>query len=84
MANNTTITGENWYEFTAFNSQSHYGFGTQAEAHKYCDLINRNREVNVYHARLMSVDETQALDSGDDTDGFSLDLAIDTEQDCSV
>jgi len=70
---------ERWYAFTAYNSQAHYGFGTEQEADKYQDILNRNREVNQYHYRAMSQEEAARLDSGDDTDGFRLDLALDTQ-----
>lgn len=74
---------EKWFEFTAYNSQTLYGFGTDAEASKYCDIINRHREVNVYGYRELSEGEAAGLESGDDTDGFRLDLELDNraEQD---
>ena len=37
-----------WFEFTAYNSQAVYGYGTKSEADKYCDHLNKGREVNVY------------------------------------
>jgi hypothetical protein len=70
---------ENWYEFTAYNSQPHYGYGTQTEADAYCDILNRNREVGQYHYRQMDSTETGRLDSGEDCDGFKLDLALDSQ-----
>jgi hypothetical protein len=70
---------EKWFEFTAYNSQAAHGFGTEEEASKYCDILNRSRDVNQYHYREMEGNETAALDSGDDTDGFRLDLELDAQ-----
>ena len=41
-------TNENWYEFTAYNTGDVYGYGSEEEAEKYCDLLNKDREINVY------------------------------------
>lgn len=72
---------EKWFAFTAYNAQPAYGFGTVHEADKYVNVLNRDREINQYHYREMSTDETVGLDSGDDTDGFRLDLALDAQAD---
>jgi hypothetical protein len=69
---------EIWFKLAAWNSQSLFGFGTEREADTYTDLLNRNREINRYHATAMDPGDCAALNSGDDTDGFRLDLAIDT------
>ena len=37
-----------WYEFTAYNSQAIYGYGTKDVADRYCDHLNKGREINVY------------------------------------
>lgn len=74
---------ETWFIFTAYNSQAHFGYGTPEEADRYCDVLNRGREINYYHAREMTPEEYARLESGDDTDGFRLDdaLATQAEQD---
>lgn len=48
---------EDWYAFRAYNSQTLYGFGTSADADRYCDRLNKGREVNLYGARLMTDDD---------------------------
>jgi hypothetical protein len=65
-----------WFQFSAYNSQSHYGFGTETEACAYCDILNRKLWCNLYAYREMEDCETGSLDSGDDTDGFRLDETI--------
>ena len=70
--------GEKWYLFSAWNQQIQLGFGTEAEADVYLDLLNGDRTINVYHYTEMDAEDCIALNSGDDTDGFRLDLAIDT------
>lgn len=68
---------EKWFKFTAYNSQAVYGIGTEAEADKYCDILNSKREINVYSWRELDGEAAKRLDSGDDTDGFRLDVALD-------
>lgn len=43
-------TQQQWYEFAAYNSGAIYGYGTEAEAEKYCDHLNKGREINLYAA----------------------------------
>jgi hypothetical protein len=69
---------EQWFQFIAYNSQAHYGFGFEEEANQYLGLLNEGREINHYYYEPMSADETISLDSGDDTDGFRLEDAIAT------
>ena len=38
----------NLYKFSAYNTQAMYGWGDADEADKYCDFLNRSREINVY------------------------------------
>ena len=70
---------EAWFMFRAYNSQASFGFGTEKEAVAYCDILNRKRAVNCYHYRALTDEESVKLDSGEDTDGFRLDLALDTQ-----
>ncbi len=68
-----TANAEKWFAFTAYNSQALYGFGTQAEADRYCDIINASRDINVYGAEeVEDADRVAALDSGDDQSGFTI------------
>jgi len=68
---------ETWYAFTAFNQQAHYGYGSGEEASKYQDYLNRDKLIGHYSVNAMSDEESAALESGRDTDGFRLDLALD-------
>jgi hypothetical protein len=36
------------YRFGAYNTEAVYGWGAENEADKYCDFLNRKREINVY------------------------------------
>lgn len=70
---------ENWYAFTAYNTQTQYGYGTEQEASIYADHLNSKRNINHYSYEAVPAGERwNHLDSGKDTDGFALDLAIDT------
>lgn len=44
----STQNESNWYEFTAYNSEAIYGYGTEAEAAEYCERLNKDRDINVY------------------------------------
>lgn len=60
------------YRFSAYNSQTEYGWGTEEEAGKYCDYLNRSREINVYGYReITDVDEIMKRDE----DGEVINLA---------
>ena len=72
-------TGERWWIFTAYNSQAHFGFGTDAEADAYSDILNRKREINVYGYEAADDETALKLDNGDDSDGFRLDIALETQ-----
>lgn len=37
-----------WYKITAYNTQARYGYGSEAEAAKLCEILNSGREINVY------------------------------------
>ena len=39
---------EGIFEFSAYNSKSVYGFGTDREAAMYLDWLNRDKEINLY------------------------------------
>jgi hypothetical protein len=67
---------EKWFGFYAFNSQTAYGYGTYDEADSYCDFLNRDREINVYHFEEIKDDETLDDLNNDRDDGFSLDIAL--------
>ena len=71
------VTGSRkWWAARAYNSETQYGFGTEAEAHKWCDLLNRLREYNQYSPEIVD-DETLigCLDS-DPAAGEDLDALI--------
>jgi hypothetical protein len=74
---------EKWFVFTAYNSQAHYGFGNEAEATAYCNHLNRNRVGGRRYqfAEITDADTLDGLNSGRDTDGFSLTLALETVTD---
>ena len=75
----TTETTERWYAISAYNSQATYGYGTAAEADRYVDIRNEDRDINVYSARPLTAAEIADLDLDGNPDvGFNLDdeLAI--------
>jgi hypothetical protein len=51
---------EGIFEFSAYNSESIYGFGTQAEASLYLDWLNKDREINLYEMAESSMTMEQA------------------------
>jgi hypothetical protein len=39
---------EKWFAFKAYNTETMYGFGTEAEASEYQDHLNKDRAINHY------------------------------------
>lgn len=35
--------------FSAYNTDSCYGLGTEEDASKYCDYLNRNLDIKLFH-----------------------------------
>lgn len=64
---------ERWFAFKAYNTQTLYGFGTEAEADEYCDHLNEARSINHYAAVPLADD---ALPDHIEDMGFSLSVAI--------
>ena len=58
---------ETTYAFTAYNTETQYGYGTEDEALKYCKFLNRDRENNCYQ-----VYESDLTDEQADTLAFNL------------
>lgn len=51
------------FEFSSYNSESIYGFGTRAEASLYLTWLNRDKEINLYEMAesLMTMEQADAL-----------------------
>ena len=62
---------ECWHVFHAYNTQTLFGFGTDAEAEKYVDRLNGARSVNHYAVRKAKNDEAAVLELNDSL-GFNL------------
>jgi len=48
---------DTWWKFKAYNTESVYGWGTTDEADKYCDFLNSDREINVFHSEEIEDDD---------------------------
>jgi hypothetical protein len=51
---------ETTYEFSSYNSESIYGFGTEAEAAQYLEWLNTDKEINLYEMCVSDLTEEQA------------------------
>jgi len=38
----------NWFKFSAYNTESQFGYGTQEEAIEYLEYLNEDREINQF------------------------------------
>jgi hypothetical protein len=65
-----------WYAFRIYNTGTLYGFGTEDEAGEYCDILNQNREINVYTAHEVTESESSELHLEENTEAFNLDDEI--------
>lgn len=61
---------EQWWVFRAWNQQLQYGYGSEDAAKRYCDILNRNREVGCYYAEPADDETAARLNSGDNSNGF--------------
>jgi hypothetical protein len=64
---------EAWYRISTYNTQALYGFGTEAEAEKYVDILNEGRDMNIYSAERLTSEEAAELRLEDNTEAFNLD-----------
>lgn len=55
-----------YFEITAYNTQSLYFWGTKDDAGRYVEWLNRNRDINVYHAAAIPEDQWAAYEGRDD------------------
>lgn len=62
---------ETTYVFLAYNSEASYAFGTEAEAAQYLQLLNKNREINLFEMAISSL-----TDEENETLAFNLADAI--------
>lgn len=68
-----TDTGtEQWFAFRAYNSQTLYGWGTEAAADAYADILTGDREINVYGAYPMSAGDIEAAGVEDNSEAVNL------------
>lgn len=54
---------EGIYEFSACNTESIYGYGTETEATKYLEWLNRDRKINLFEVgeSSLTMDEADTL-----------------------
>ena len=48
------------FKFTAYNTEAQYGYGTEEQAIEYVELLNKDREVNLYEYELIEISEEEA------------------------
>ena len=51
---------ETIYKFSAYNTESIYGFGTTNEAAQYLECLNQNREINKFEMEISGLSDEQA------------------------
>jgi len=70
-----------WFIITSYNQECQYGYGSEKEAERYCDMIDSDKAV--WHATAMSDAEIAELNLGDIYCGigFVLCEAIDAMED---
>ena len=71
--------GEAWWTFRAYNTAPQYGFGTEDEALRYVDHLNKDRDVNCWGVRVCAqaeVDDAHLEDGHGNTEPFNIDDAL--------
>lgn len=51
---------ETTYEFAAYNTETIYGYGTEAEATQYLEWLNQGKEINLYEMGVSDLTDEQA------------------------
>lgn len=51
---------ETTYEFSAYNQESIFGFGTENEAAQYLGWLNQGKEINLYEMAVSGLSDEQA------------------------
>jgi hypothetical protein len=51
---------EDTYAFTAYNTETQYGYGTENEAQQYLNFLNQDREINLYEMEVSDLTDEQA------------------------
>lgn len=68
-------TSEKWYKFAASNETPYFGWGSEAEADRYCDYLNRDRDINCYEVtEVLDADEQERLDESTEACNLSDEL----------
>ncbi len=61
-----------WYRFSAYNTESQYGYGSITEATEYLDFLNEDREINQYEYEVVRDQHLVADLENNRTDGFNI------------
>jgi len=64
-----TNSDEKWFKISAYNSTPYWAYGSEDEAVRFCDNLNKARDVNLF-----TFDELD--DYVDGGEGFSLAIAL--------
>ena len=55
-----------FFKIDAYNTQALYFWGTEENADRYVDWLNRDREINTYSAQAIPADEWAEYEGRDD------------------
>lgn len=71
---------EQYFAFRAYNSQTMYAYGTEADAETFADILNKQREINLHGAYPLTTEEAAELnlDHRDDVIILEFELACRT------
>ena len=53
---------ETTYKFSAYNTESIYGYGTEDEATRYLEFLNYRRSFNLYEKEISGLTDEQSED----------------------
>ena len=61
---------DGWWAFTAYNTETLYGWGDKDEAEKIADILNEGRETNLYFPEPLT--DSEQLARMNDSSGFNM------------
>lgn len=70
------MTNPRWWRFFSYSAAPMYGVGIENDADEYCDILNVDREINVYTAFEMTNKEVETLKLADRRDTFVIGDAL--------
>jgi hypothetical protein len=65
-----------WYVFSGSNTEKQYGFGCESDADLYLEILNENREIDLYKKEILTDISIQKQLEADQIPFFDIDEVL--------